>query len=112
MLPSGKLIYFMNFVAMIQKVDCSASGHLQCQELCSVIPAKLDGKSPYFYANQKHCKTKRVVNCVHAGLRILEPSRLQTVQRTKPVRKDHKGHHGPPHVETTGNPLILPGLID
>ena len=89
---------------MIQKVDGSASGHLQNQELCSVIQAKLDGKSPYFYANQKHCKTKRVANCVHAGLRILEPSRLQTVQRTKPVRKDHKGHHGPPHVETFRKP--------
>ena len=44
---------------MIQKVDGSASGHLQNQELCSVIQAKLDGKSPYFYANQKHYKTKR-----------------------------------------------------
>jgi hypothetical protein len=32
--------------------------------------AKLDGKSPYFYADQKHCKTKRVANCVHAGLRF------------------------------------------
>jgi hypothetical protein len=31
---------------MIQKVDGSASGHLQNQELCSVIQAKLDGKSP------------------------------------------------------------------
>jgi hypothetical protein len=70
------------------------------------------GKSPYFYANQKHYKTKIRANCVHAGLRILETSRLQTVQRTKPVRKDHKGHQGPPHVETTGNSLILPGLTD
>jgi hypothetical protein len=52
-----QLIYIP--VAMIQKVDSSASGHLQCQELCSAIQAKLDGKSPYFYANQKHCKTKR-----------------------------------------------------
>jgi hypothetical protein len=75
---------------MIQKVDSSASGHLQSQELCSVIQAKLDGKSPYFYANQKHCKTKRVANCVHAGLRILEPSRLQTIERTKPIRNYRK----------------------
>ena len=97
---------------MIQKGDGSASGHLQNQELYSVIQAKLDGKSPYFYANQKHCKTKRELIVYMWGLRILEPSRLQTVQRTKPVRKDHKGHHGPSHVETTGNPLILPGLTD
>jgi len=44
---------------MIQKVDGSASGHLQNQELCSIIQAKLDRKSPYFYTNQKHYKTKR-----------------------------------------------------
>src|SRR5450432_3970208 len=66
----SKTSYLVHIVAMIQKVDSSASGHLQNQELCSVIQAKLDGKSPYFYANQKHCKTKRVANCVHAGLRF------------------------------------------
>jgi hypothetical protein len=45
-------------------------------------------------------------------LRILEPSRLQTVQRTKPVRKDHKGHHGPPHVENYWKPLDSSWLTD
>src|SRR5450432_1404348 len=54
------------------------------------------GKAPTFMLIKGTAKQRERANCVHAGLRILEPSRLQTVQRTKPVRKDHKGHHGPP----------------
>jgi hypothetical protein len=97
---TSNLKCYIKCIAMFQKVDCKASGHFQSQVLYSVIQTKLDGKSPCFNANQKQYKTKNRANCVHAGLRILEPSRLQTVQRTKPVRKDHKGHQGPPHVET------------